>query len=94
VTPGASEGYAQNPSLTLMYFPTSYGTVTATLAAPIDSKTNATPLSSADVSAEQAEARTFDAARAQRELDAMRARLDALQRTLANGPHAASAQGN
>lgn len=94
VTPGASEGYAQNPSLTLMYFPTSYGTVTSTIAQPIDSKTNAGPLSSTDVAAEQAEARTFDMTRMQRELDTMRARMDAMQRALASDPQAAHAKGN
>jgi hypothetical protein len=80
---------AYDENLTLMYFPTAYGSVSPPAPArpPTAADANAddvpmAPLSAADIAAEQADARRFDAARLQGELEAMRVRMDALRRDL------------
>jgi hypothetical protein len=90
VTPGGSEGYTQNPNLTLMYFPTGYGTVTPTMANGAGDKSRPAPaLTSADIADEQAEARRFDDDRLRRELESMQAKLDELRRQMASGAQGA-----
>ena len=75
--------------LSLMYFPTAYGTVDPPVpqrSARGDDDVHARmgrALDSTDIATEQAEARRFNDARLRRELDEMRARLDQLQRELA-----------
>ena len=76
-------------NLTIMYFPTAYGTVDVpapqSAAAPENDASAGLgrALTAADISAEQAEALRFNQARLQRELDEMRAKFDELQRELA-----------
>jgi len=70
--------------LTLVYFRTAYGDVSPTKSQgpsiPDDQAPPVAALTPADIAAEQAQARAFDAARIDRELAAMRAELEALKR--------------
>lgn len=103
VTPGAHtfyllgqevnvQGQIGSPSLTLMYFPTAYGTVTSTKMAGASAKpAEGSPMTVGDVADEQREAASFDRARLERELSQMRERLDAMQKSMASDPQAAAA---
>lgn len=90
---GAANGIVWNdPTLTLLYVPTAYGTVTGNRAfAAGDIPQSAAPSTPADIDAEKNEAAAFDQARIQRELDVMKAQLDALTSRLANDPNTAPA---
>jgi hypothetical protein len=94
VTPGshtfyflAEEGLgnwvAHDMQLTVIYFRTAYGDVSATKSGgpsiPDDQATPVPAPTSADIAAEQAQVKSFDAARIERELAAMRAELEALK---------------
>jgi hypothetical protein len=81
-----------------VYFATAYGTVTGTeppVAQGLGDDSIGPPVTPADVRAEQEEAKTFHAARLQREMREMRAQLDRLQREMARSlttPASASPQ--
>lgn len=83
---GAANGIVWNdPTITLLYVPTAYGTVTGNRAFGEGSaQAVGGPLDPADIDAEKNEAAAFDQARIQRELDVMKAQLDALTSRLAN----------
>jgi hypothetical protein len=72
--------------LTLIYFRTAYGDVDATKSEepglPDGQNPSFPSLTPADIAAEQAQARAFDAARIERELAAMRAELAAMKKEL------------
>ncbi|MDD3642818.1 MAG: hypothetical protein PHQ19_05075 [Candidatus Krumholzibacteria bacterium] len=74
--------------LTLLYVPTSYGTVQPTLAGAereaLDAVASGSPLGEAFVAAQRAESEAANAARIERELAAMRAELEAVKAQLEN----------
>ena len=78
--------HIQNSELSLIFFPTAYGTVSTTLEArpkiPDEQIERDPPVTPADVTAEYAKGATSDVAGIQRELAAVRARLDALEREM------------
>lgn len=75
--------------LTLVYFPTAYGTVEPTLAAgqniPDEDAPTVSRLNHPDAATERAEAEAFNASRIERELAEMRAQLEALKLKLEQG---------
>ncbi len=86
------QGQIGAPSLTLMYFPTAYGTVTSTKMAAASAKpAEGSPMTVGDVADEQREAASFDRSRLERELTQMRERLDAMQKSMGSDPQAAAA---
>ena len=73
-----------NTQFTLVYFPTAYGTVTPTLAgdargAGDEAQPPGAPLTHADIAAERAEAEAFNLARIERELEEIRAQVEAMK---------------
>lgn len=79
-----------DPTLTLLYVPTAYGTVTGNKAfAGGDVQTSNAPVTSSEIENEKSAAAAFDQARIQRELDVMKAQLDALTSRMANDPNTA-----
>jgi hypothetical protein len=81
---GSGDMRARAMQLSLLYIPTAYGTVSPTLASgrPAGREDDATgsPLNMAEVAAQRLESEAFNAARIERELAEMRARLEALER--------------
>ncbi|MCI0596313.1 MAG: hypothetical protein L0Z48_07195 [candidate division Zixibacteria bacterium] len=78
---------ANDLQLSLLYFPTAYGTVTPTLAAGAQSSSNEsgrlrTVLTTVDIAAEQAEAEKFNAERIARELAQVKADMEARMQKL------------
>lgn len=98
----SGDGSVNDATLAVMYFPTAYGTVVSSVPAqasaaltPEEALRNPTghAMTAPEIAVEQQDARTFDAARANRELDAMRvqlariqARLDEQNRVASSGP--------
>ncbi len=77
-------------SLMLVYFPTAYGTVSRTVAAPPSNPEQRTAepgyaLTEADVAAERAESEAFNNARIERELAEMEAKIAELRANMGNG---------
>lgn len=90
---GAADGAVLNdPSITILYVPTGYGTVTSSLTAgDVTSERPAGPASESEMAAERDEARRFGEARVQRELDTLQRQLDALRARLGHDAQAAAA---
>jgi hypothetical protein len=89
---GAANGAVLNdPTITLLYVATAYGTVSGNGAVPDGGEGRTGGLSGAEIDAEQREAAEFDRARVQRELDEIRARLDDMQDRLVSDPNMAAA---
>lgn len=91
---GAANGAVLNdPSITILYVPTAYGSVTTSLETGDAIRTGpGGAMSASDVAAEQREAAEFERGRVRRELDTMRAKLDALTRRLATDEQAIAAE--
>jgi hypothetical protein len=81
---GSGDMSAREMQLSLIYIPTAYGTVSPTLSSgqPTGDEGDATrpPMTAAEVEAQRTESEAFNAARIERELTEMRARLEALER--------------
>lgn len=89
---GAANGIVWNdPTLTLLYVPTSYGTVTGNKAFAATPDASGAPLTGAEIEAEKSQSIAADQARVQQELDAMKAQLAEIQARLAADPNAAAA---
>lgn len=89
---GAANGIVWNdPTLTLLYVPTAYGTVTGNKAFAATPEAPGAPMAGAELDAEKSESIAADQARVQRELDVMKAQLAAIQARLATDPNAAAA---
>ncbi len=76
-------------NLTLAYFPTAYGTVSRTVAAPPSNPEQRTAepghaLTEADIAAERAESEAFNNARIERELAEMEAKIAELRASMGN----------
>jgi len=90
---GAGSGYVYDLNLTLVYFPTAYGTVTSTLLTRDSNEGNdlsAPPspgLTPADIKAEQFEAVAFDQARRDAEFAEMQALVAQMQERMAEMEH-------
>lgn len=77
-------------NLTLAYFPTAYGTVSRTVAAPPENPEQRTAepgyvLTEADIAAERAESEAANDARIERELAEMEARIEEIRAHMGNG---------
>ncbi|OGC76691.1 MAG: hypothetical protein A2Z27_00280 [candidate division Zixibacteria bacterium RBG_16_50_21] len=76
-----------DPKLTLLFLPTAYGTVSSLAAVesakPDQFQVTREGLTQAEIEAEQSEAKTFNQARIQKELEQMQAQLDAMKKQLA-----------
>lgn len=95
---GAANGIVWNdPTLTLLYVPTAYGTVTGNkaFASAFDPATGletaAAPPTESAIEAEKAESAAFDQTRIQRELDLMKAQLEEIKARMASDPNLAPA---
>lgn len=88
---GAANGIVWNdPTLTLLYVPTAYGTVTGNKAFAGTPEGPGAPMTGADIDGEKSESIAADQARVQRELDVMKAQLAAIQARLATDPNTAA----
>jgi hypothetical protein len=78
---GSGDILVTNMNLTVVFFPTAYGTVTAS--APAEDPGLGAAMSPADLAAERAESEAFSRARIAREVEGLRQEIAALERRLA-----------
>lgn len=89
----AGQGFLVNPNLTLMFFPSAYGTVTPSLVSDGDMMPSVGgPQTAAELAAERADAASFEQRRVLRELSTMRERIEALQKQAERDPQQAAAR--